>query len=108
VPARVFSTQFISQQGVTNTGVEYLVPAGFIAVVRDVILYTNTGISNTHCEVKNATSNALMVRHDAHTGNADWFHDELRQVLNSGEVLRAFTDGQQWDVTISGYLLVSP
>lgn len=105
---RVFSTQFISAEGVGSGGISYVVPFGYVAVVRDITVYSDTGFSDTHILVKNASTGATFFRSDAHRGTPTIGHLECRVVLDEDEELHAFTDGQLWDVSISGYLLKQP
>jgi hypothetical protein len=89
-----------------------VVPAGHLWVLRDIVMYCNSGVAYEQvpgCLIKEATHLRILWG----VGSADAaggrvFHEEIRQVLNAGEQLAAFTGSFPWQVTISGYDFLVP
>lgn len=103
--AHAYSHLFIREQGVSSSGFNYLVPPAKRAIVRCVTLYSAESVFGGNIHVIEQTSNVTFIRADlAITHPTNLIYD-VRIVLNEGDVLRVFTDGSHWDVSISGYLL---
>lgn len=103
--AHAYSHSFIRAQGVDSSGINYLVPPGKRAIVRQVTLYSAESIFGGNVHVIEQTSNCTFIRADlAITHPTNLLYD-VRIVLDEGDVLRVFTDGSHWDVYVGGYLL---
>ena len=98
-----YSTRFIAAAGVTNP-VEYIVPAGQVAVVRHADFYWGGGLDQASVFVTGSQRQtfAFHLFNPTDASSGSW---EGHQVLYPGEILVAYAD-QPIDVTISGYLLV--
>lgn len=103
--APVYSTRFAAgeQTGGSWPKVLYTVPAGRVAVIRDLIVTAYSATAKGSI-TPNALSEALRLEA---TANPTFWHLELRAVLNAGEELRLYGDSARWAWWISGYLLTS-
>lgn len=105
--AAIYSTLFLS--GNTSAGSPiFTVPAGFIAVLRDVDVYCN-GIGGEELFLEDSTYGNTFARWDiltpADSGSKQW---QGRQVFNPGGGFVFVATVGTWDVRASGYLLTAP
>lgn len=107
MPLQVYSTLFIAAQGVdVNTG--YVVPAGKLAVVRDVEAVAFGSPTDTAVSVFDAATNSTITYH-LFLNPFEEHHWEGRQVVEPGATITAQTAGSQdVSVRVSGYLLTLP
>lgn len=100
----VYSTRFLGWAA-SSTPPAYEVPTGYVAVVRDVDVYSGGGaMINWKLSINEvATFAAGQFTIEALAQVAQW---RGRQVLNAGEVLVFAADGAT-DGVISGYLLTT-
>jgi hypothetical protein len=104
----VYTQRFIAEQGLSST-VDWPVPSGFRAVIRDVS--GNFGASSPGFEIRCFIANGAAVcffAYDAGLGLDQPFHWEGRVVAEAGELVRAQVITGNADVVISGYLLTLP
>lgn len=103
----IYSTRFY---GAVYTGsgavtTLYTVPAGKVAVLRDVEA-TSVGTTVTLYVL---VLGGVVLREWSSTSAGQSFPWTGRQVLNAGEALNAYAPtSQQWSLLVSGYLLDSP
>lgn len=106
----IYSTVFLN--GNTGSGAPvYTVPAGFVAVLRDVDVYNNSFVlaelfledSETGVTIKRWDNSALIP--DANLGSDEW---RGRQVFTEGNGFLFNASSGVWDVRASGYLLTMP
>ena len=103
----VYSTRFIASPNPTFPP-SYTVPAGFIAVVRDVVVYTAPGAGGVPTTIFIDSPNCIFFGVESSTGG-DTIHQELRQVLEPGETIGISSGlGAGCSVMVSGYLLTLP
>lgn len=107
--ADVYSVRFFEDVGLSpGSYLAYTVPDGYVAILRDIDAYSSAGVSDAEIYVEGHLGQTIFYGNVAATSksNAQW---RGRQVLQAGETITitvgASTD---WDVTISGYLLVAP
>ena len=105
--ATVFSTRFIAvhDQPVAIPAT-YLVPAGFVAVVRDVDAYFGSSLSVKTVFARGSAAQ-IFWQETVGANLAGWRQWEGRQVIYAGETLSLFAD-ELVDLTASGYLLTLP
>ena len=101
----VYSHRFLDEAGFTGSAA-FLVPAGFVAVVRDLDCWVGAGAGGSiemgiggSAVFFGYTFSVVTVQ-----ATATW---RGRQVLNSGEQLLVATDAPA-DFAVSGYLLSLP
>jgi hypothetical protein len=101
----VYSTVFIRLQGLVGSAT-FVVPDGYIAILRDADVYNGGGIESTSAYLIDFTSNGTITRWVSATElqafDGSW---RGRQVFNSGDSFGFNTTGA-WDVRLSGYLLL--
>lgn len=107
MPRAVYSTRFIAVANGTPQRVTYVVPAGFVAVVRSVDIYLDegpgatayAGIVDPACSIGQWSSSASGYV------TATW---NGRQVANAGEELVGSVNGDVGgSILVSGYLLTA-
>ncbi len=100
----VYSTRLLGAVGLVGT-LSYTVPAGFVAVIRDLDAYNGGGITVTNITLHGSGGQTIW-QDDSTTlsRNSAW---RGRQVIFAGETFDVHTTGA-WDVTVSGYLLSTP
>lgn len=105
--APVYSTLFIAADGFTiSTG--YVVPAGFVAVVRDCTIYIDGSLANTAADVRDLATGAFVFYHLMSTQN-DYAHWVGHQVFPAGAEIHASSAGpNSAAIRVSGYLLTLP
>jgi len=101
----IYSTRFLAEAGFTGSAA-FLVPAGYVAVVRDIdsVVYTGAGATIQAGIGGSAVFWAVTEGVVAVTATNSW---RGRVVLNAGEQLVVSTDAAV-DFVASGYLLTSP
>jgi hypothetical protein len=105
VARAVYSTRFVEIPFGAPASASYTVPAGYIAVVRDIDVRFSGGTGGPMV-VQVADPNVILAvlnSGDAITGMAQW---QGRTVCNEGEVLEALNLGSvDASCAVSGYLL---
>lgn len=104
-PFPVYSTRFFANL-LVNSSVAFLVPGGYIAVVRHVDC-SQTSPGGFICQVGIAGHANFFSVDMGLTTTVSWASWAGRQVLNAGEQLVANGVGTG-DVVASGYLLTTP
>jgi hypothetical protein len=103
----VYSTLFIAAFG-TPVSAGYAVPAGFTAVVRDVVAVFTGTPNNTAIDVVDTATNSIIAYH-LQLNPFEMFHWEGRQVVHEGATFTATSAGPTGvSVRVSGYLLALP
>jgi hypothetical protein len=106
----VYSVRFLSRRNLTG-GATYLVPAGMVAVVRDIDAFDGSLTGDNVLQVSGASGSTFAFWRSpvaigaANAGNAYAWRG--RQILNAGEELQLNADSGL-DVAVSGYLLTIP
>lgn len=106
----VYSTQIAaSRTDGTSSLALYTVPAGYVAVLRDVALTatSTTDLGPVTLYIVTGTQ-SVTVFGLASLGGRETHQWTGRQVLNAGDVLRATAGGALTDWLVSGYLLSAP
>lgn len=103
----VYSVRFIS--GNTGAGDPvYTVPAGFVAVLRDVDVYNNSAVV-AELFLEDSQTGQAIARFDSQgptdTGSQQW---RGRQVFDAGGGFLFHATAGTWDVRACGYLLSAP
>ena len=83
-----------------------MVPAGFVAVVRDIDVYFGTSLSVRQVFAYGSASQVFF-QGSVDANLAGWRQWEGRQVLQAGEAL-GILGTDVFDLTASGYLLTLP
>ncbi len=104
--ANVYSTQFLTWSNPTS-GVLYTVPAGYVAVVRDMDVWWDgeTDEGSLIASIHNVCT--FMVFYGA-PSVASAFQWRGRVVINPGEKLELFPSVGNWSGVACGYLLSLP
>lgn len=103
----VYSTRFL-QIALTNGNVSYIVPDGFLAVVRAVDLVYDGGPTSANGLVRISGNNVQIATLHNVTGQ-DQFHLSTRQVVMAGEPISCLSSsGNACHFSVSGYLLSLP
>lgn len=105
--APIYSTRFLALPDGTLTVVTYTVPAGCVAIVKDVTVYQAATIDTTL--LVNVDSPFLVLYYGGTPGTPSGASTRsMGVVLNAGETLQAArTNVSQASVAVSGYLLSS-
>jgi hypothetical protein len=90
----------------TSEDVEYIVPDGYAAIVRDVDV-SSAGDENTNWGLAVVGGATFAGGSFTSIGAAQYQQWRGRQVVNPGETLVAFADGSR-SIMVSGYLLTLP
>lgn len=100
-----FSVRFIDRVGLTSTA-SYTVPPGYRAVVRDLDVYQGITVSTNKVTFQGRLTQTIWEQHGG--GDNDTYGSwRGRQVFYAGETFAIVSnDGFEWDVTLSGYLLI--
>lgn len=107
MPRAVYSTRFILAEGDPMPTVTYTVPAGFVAVVRDIRGLVGAASSGNVTVTLAGGLNFIYVA-DAVDGQNVLYAEELRAVANEGEEIVATSGtGGLANVVVSGYLLAA-
>lgn len=102
----VYSDRFLEELGLNGTAT-YTVPAGLVAIVRDIDAYAAGPLSsNAHLRFTGYLGETLwfFVVSAQQQASGQW---RGRQVFRSGEGFGIVTDSA-FDVRVSGYLLTAP
>jgi hypothetical protein len=99
VAGRVYTTQFLSNR-IVGSWVDYIVPAGWRAVVRNVDCMNYSGVI-TDCRV--GVGPALVMWHNFPAPTSD-YHFETRAVAYAGEYIQSYLSHTEMYVTVTGYL----
>lgn len=109
--ANVYSTLFMDHFATSPFTLFYDVPAGFVAVVRDICL-NNQGFQGRGVQgikvFDNDTGSVIYAVGNELGVTLATYHWEGRQVMNPGARLAAITAEPYWNVRVSGYLLALP
>lgn len=105
--AAIYSTKFVEQKGMT-LDYFYVVPSGYVAVVRCIDVYQGAVLSDNSLYFQGNAGQAI------HKWEGGLDQDVIsqwtgRQVFNPGDTFTFHNvGGFAWDFTASGYLLVAP
>ena len=101
----IYSTRFLILTGESSGTVSYIVPAGFVAVVRDIGMVAAASSSGLLCDIGGV---GMLFASFVGTGT-DWeqYHWSGRQVINAEEALVVGIAAGTLYGAISGYLLVA-
>lgn len=105
----VYSTRFIQQHGLSGHA-SFMVPSGFVAVVRDVDSYIGTPAGFNSLYFHGAIGQTIWWT-EATIGQSQYASWRGRQVFEPGELIDVEADVgglDAYDVTVSGYLLSLP
>jgi hypothetical protein len=107
VPAPVYSTLFIAARGV-SVDASYVVPAGMLAIVRDVVFVFDEAPDNTAADVIDANTHTIIAYCLA-IDPFQFFHLDCRQVVPAGGRIEGSSGGPgDVSIRVSGYLLTLP
>lgn len=109
--ARVYSTRFLFAALADDENTSYVVPDGFVAVLRCVTTaQTSAGAGGVvEVDLFEAGGVGVSLLYLATTGASSSVLQELRVVMNAGDTLLAQNDNEPTQtVTASGYLLSLP
>lgn len=87
----------------------YTVPAGYVAVVRDIEAWNFGGETDqlfTTANVPGPLAVAVWVTPEVAPN--EWAQWKGRAVFNAGDILQAQASSSSWSLFISGYLLSAP
>jgi hypothetical protein len=109
VPSTVYSTSFA--QAYNGAGVNYKVPAGYVAVLRTVTLVNRSSSATANLQLRINETNLIIFErildaYAATSGNASVILD-MHVVINAGQTLVGLASPGV-DATLSGYLLTLP
>jgi hypothetical protein len=101
--AAIYSTQLAAgSQASGTTSVVYTVPAGFVAVIRDIVFGAQSPPANS--VASNIAGVAEIYSVDTVTQYRT-AHSEMRVVVNAGQSINVDAIAGTWSYIISGYLL---
>jgi hypothetical protein len=105
-----YSTRFIAvRQSISSGDGLYTVPSGYVAVVRDVVLWNNdSGEQSMSIGATVPGPLNVLISQWFNVGSNATVEWQGRQVLNAGDELWAYSAGVDASVMASGYLLSSP
>ena len=102
----VYSSRFIQAKGLTSS-IQFMVPSGFIAVVRDLDSFIGSPVGNNDIFLHGALGQAIWWS-SATIGESQYASWRGRQVYEPGEIVEVEVNVgsfDAYDVTVSGYLL---
>jgi hypothetical protein len=103
-----YSTRFFAEAISAEVNPAYTVPSGFVAVLRDLELYNETGDTDTlNCELTIPGPLNVIMYSAAEVPTYQSVQWRGRVVLNAGDVLWFYAGHYPWQVVASGYLLSS-
>jgi hypothetical protein len=103
----VYSTRFLSL-GIEGTNVSYIVPAGYVAVVRaiDMVYLGGPTAAAGFVELGGALVPVALL---LNVNGNDQAHIQTRQVVNAGDPIKIIaTTLNTCYISVSGYLLTLP
>lgn len=103
----LYSTQFIRGVVSSPSTLTYVVPTGYVAVVRDIMLWNGgtEGLGLQGCEVYDDSFAVIFGVFYPVACVANPYNWEGRAVMNAGETLTVAPSDASWHVRCSGYLL---
>jgi hypothetical protein len=101
--ALVYSTRFLEARGLGSSPHVYTCPTGYRAVVRGAQFYANA-ILQSEAWLRGA-SGQVVAAGLAGSLTRFFISWDLHYVFDEGEHIEILTDGGDWDVSVSGYLL---
>lgn len=101
--ANVYSVRFLEARGLGSSPHVYTCPTGYRAVVRGFQAYANA-ILRSEAWLRGAAGQTVAA---GLAGTLERFYVtfDLHYVFEEGEHIEILTDGGDWDVSVSGYLL---
>jgi len=105
--ANVYSTRFIQHRGLTNSApADYVVPAGFRAVVKSIVVYNND-VFQSNLFLEGAVGQAVAY-FERSLGDRSIDQQTPDAVYEADELIRVRVVAGTWDVTVCGFLLTLP
>ena len=105
--ATVYSNRLIEEKGLSGPAT-FVVPAGYIAVIRDLDVYYGNQLFPAYARLIGAANQKLWSVSNS-IGSESYAQWRGRQVFLAGETITVSVDeGGEADVTLSGYLLIAP
>ncbi len=101
----IYSTQFISEQGLTGTAT-YTVPAGSTAVVHAVQAYMGSQITEAGGSLR-GTAGQRVFPFSTPALTGAYFNGDLKAVYTGPAVIEVVMDGGNADVSVAGWLLTA-
>lgn len=104
----VYSTRFIAvhDSPIAYPNV-YTVPAGFVAVVREMDVYFGPSLAARKIFAE-GTASQIFWEDSVAAVEDGWRQWQGRQVFYASESFQLFCAGDVGDITVSGYLLAAP
>lgn len=104
-----YSTRFYSDTFDTGSPVLYTVPAGYVAVIRDMRLYAATSsTAEVAIEVTNPGPATTIIFFNNDVSPGDYVEWQGRVVIDDGAEIIGVTTEPGITAHISGYLLAAP
>lgn len=104
-----YSTRFFAGTPAAGDELVYTVPAGYVAVVRDIELLQGYADTQTVYVILSVPGPLTVgFAGSSALASLEFLHWSGRVVANAGDELYVFTNDGEVQVTISGYLLSSP
>ena len=101
----VYSTKFISMAGL-EANASYVVPAGFVAIVRDIACLVLGPSDESVCQVGAEAGVPIMLWLFGAGQSYPYYQWQGRQVVDEGQTIAAATaGGTSCSIRVSGYLL---
>lgn len=109
--AALYSTRFLAQAGLSGTGTSYVVPAGKVAVIKQVTIYLDPSFGVARAFLEDGATGAALFSGGTNIGTPAWFGFYGAIVVNPGDSFHFqvnATAGDAGDVYCGGYLLSLP
>lgn len=103
----VYSKRLFVEEGL-NTNLGYTVPAGYVAVLRDVDVFCNLYSTSTEFYVAGVGGAILWYVTVGALTDPSFYQWRGRQVFNAGDIITFAGSSNGVDMTASGYLLSTP
>jgi hypothetical protein len=101
-----YSHNFVTAKGLSGS-TSFLVPSSHIAVVKCCTAFIDNSLFQARVWFENGTHDCTFTSFGVSTGVVEAFLWFGSFVIPEGETILVRTEGNPWDVTVSGYLLTA-
>lgn len=110
--ARPVYSQLLWEESIFGPGAGHsvTVPAGYVWVVRDIVMWNDYdwGYGLNGLVMLDSAGGPLMCISRPFAYGQQLYHQEMRQVLETGDQIFASTGDSDWNFRVSGYALTTP
>lgn len=104
----IYSSRFLSQQGLAGTGPSITVPPGYVYIVKQITFYSDPTFGQVHAFFQDDSSGAALFSAGWNPGTPEWFGFYGQLVFEPGDAFHfqvGVLVGDAVDVYAGGYIL---